>query len=174
MIYIEKDKLNIDDFIVYDEDDNPITGLELSDFVISLFDPDKLEIVSGIYIDEVEDGLYRISFTPNKLGNWSLIIYNSTYFPYGKGQNYRCVDSLGGITPETDEIIRRILGLSQENYRIINPQYDTRSNLIGGIIKIYPTAADVETDTNSIASYEIIAEFKAQNHLMSSYKVKKL
>lgn len=174
MIYIEKDKLNTDDFLVLDEADSPVTGLLLGDFTVKLYNPDKTEITSGISLDEIENGLYRIKFTPDLLGQWELAIYHTTYFPFGKGQNYRCVDSLGGITPETDEMIRRILGLSQENYRIINPQYDTRNNLIGGIIKIYPTSADVETDTNAIASYEIEAQFKANNHMMSSYKVKKL
>ncbi len=68
--------------------------------------------------------------------------------------------------------IDRILGLCQENYRLINPIYDKRLNLIGGTIKIYPTAVDCENDTNATAEYGITATFNRQNH-MTSYKVKK-
>ena len=172
MIYIEQNKLNTEDFIVLDEDNNPITGLILGDFIVKLYNPSKTLISSGISLDELGSGLYRIKFTPDTLGQWELIINHSVYFPYGKAQNYRCVENLGGISPELEEVIRQTLGLSQSNYRILNPQYDRKNNLVGGIIKIYPTAADVDADTNEIATYNIIATYDDSAN-MTSYKVKK-
>jgi len=174
MIYIEKDKLNTDDFIVLDEDDNPVTGLVLGDFTVKLYNPSKTEITSGISLDEIENGLYRIKFTPDTLGQWELAVYHTTYFPFGKGQNYKCVENLGGISPETEELIKRVLGLSQENYRIFNPKYDRKNNLIYSIIKIYPTAADVDADTNAIAVYQMDASFNMKSNLMDKYQVKKI
>ena len=70
------------------------------------------------------------------------------------------------------DLIKRIAGLCQENYRIINPSYDASNNLISGTIKIYPSASDVDTDTNAIAQYTITASYNASGN-MTGYKVKK-
>ena len=83
MIYIEKDKINIDDFIVLNEDDSPVNGLIKSNFIIKLFNPDgdevaDIEVVIGF--SEVGNGIYRINFVPTELGNWSLVIYHNTYY----------------------------------------------------------------------------------------------
>jgi len=169
---IKKDTITYDEFIVMDESDNPVTGLLDGVFTRKLYDPDKNE-VSGtisVTISEIGDGLYRVSFTPNKLGNWVLIISNTTYFPWGKGDSYRCVTY---ITGSVVEYLQRILGLSQENYRVINPQYDGNNSLINGKIKIYPTATDCNNNTNHIAEYQITATYDSKNR-MSGYKVIKL
>lgn len=71
------------------------------------------------------------------------------------------------------ELIKRIAGLCQENYRIFNPTYNNRGELTAGTIKIYPSASDVDADTNAIAQYSISATYNSQNK-MTSYKVKKL
>ena len=172
---IQKDTISYDEFVVLDENDNPVTGLIDSNFTKNLYNPDNNEVanISGgtsVAITEMGDGIYKVSFTPNKLGDWFLIVYNSTYFPWGKGNGYRCVEYL---TNNVIELLRRILGLSQENYRIFSPVYDARSNLLSGLVKIYPSASDVDTDTNSIARYQITATYNSKNE-MNSYKVKKL
>ncbi|MHA1304501.1 MAG: hypothetical protein ACTSPI_12460 [Candidatus Heimdallarchaeaceae archaeon] len=174
MIYIEKDIRCKDDFIVLDEADNPVTGLDSSDFTVILYNPDKNEITSGISIEEIGDGLYRISFTPDALGNWTLFVYNNMYFPFGKGQTYQCVISLSGNS--NNELVKRILGLSQENYRIFNPIYvekNLQQCLTSAAIKIYSSAADCEADTNAIAEYNISAIFDSKARMIS-YKVKKV
>jgi len=169
---IRKDAITYDEFIVIDEDDNPVTGLVDGNFTRKLYDPDKNE-VSGtisITISEIGDGLYKVSFIPNKLGNWVLVIYNITYFPWGKGNSYQCVTY---IRDNVMELLRRILGLSQENYRVINPVYDGNNSLINGKIRIFPTATDCNNNTNHIAEYQITATYDSQNR-MSGYKVIKL
>ncbi len=175
MINIKLNTLTYDEFIVLDEQDNPITGLTNNDFTVKLYDPDGSQVanISGgitVNISEVGNGVYRVSFIPNKLGNWVLIVYNTNYFPFGKGQNYFCIEN---FNDDLYKLLIRILGLSQENYRLFNPKYDRHNNLIAGIIKIYNTANDCSTDTNPIAEYEIDANFDLRTNLMTHYKVTK-
>lgn len=175
MIYIEKDKLNIDDFIVLDESDSPVIGLIKSNFIIKLFNPDGDEVADteiNIGFLEIGNGIYRLTFIPVDLGNYSLLIYNNTYFPFGKGESYNCIENVG-ISNELKAEIKRTLGLVQENYRIFNPSYDKNNNMLNGIIKIYPTANDCENNTNEIAEYQITATYDVKNR-MTGYKVIKL
>lgn len=82
----------------------------------------------------------------------------------------------GGLTPDQDDRLKRIAGLSQENYRIFSPTYVTKNNqacMTSAIIKIYPTASDCESDTNAIAEYNISATFDNQARMIG-YKVKKV
>lgn len=73
---------------------------------------------------------------------------------------------------DIDGQIKRLLGLSQENYRIFNQRYDRSNNLIEALIKLYPTADDCENDTNAFAEYEMTAVFDRKNHL-TGYKTKR-
>lgn len=70
------------------------------------------------------------------------------------------------------ELIKKIAGLCKENYRIISPSYDTSDNMTSATIKIYPSASDVDADTNVIATYNVTATYDGQNR-MTGYKVKK-
>lgn len=178
MVYIQKDKQIIEEFTVIDENNNFITGLTTLDFTIELYNSyneNVANISTGIEVEviEVGNGIYRITFTPDDLGSWSLYLYHNIYFPYGKAENYNCVDYLGEINPETEELLKRVLGLSQENYRIFTPVYDTNNNMISATIKIYASALDCENNINPIASYAVTSTYDS-NHRMSTYKVKKI
>lgn len=175
MLYIEKDKLTTDDFHVLDENNNPVTGLTIGDLTVELYNPDGDEVAntSGgtlVEIDEVGNGFYKISFTPTTLGNWVLVVYHSTHFPYGKGENYNCLELIAG--QNTKDLIERILGLSQENYRVFNQRYDNKHNMVEAIIKIYPSANDCDNDTNAIAEYQMQSTWNKKNEL-TGYKVTK-
>ena len=177
MLYITINEEIIDSFQVLDKHDNPVTGLVQGDFTIQLYNPDGnnvANIPAGILviITELANGFYRVAFTPDTLGAWNLIIIHNIYFSEGLGEDYYCLYSVG-ISQELENIIKRVLGLSQENYRIFNTSYDARNNLLSGLIKIYSTASDVDTDTNPIAQYQINAVFNRKNR-MTSYKVKKI
>lgn len=80
----------------------------------------------------------------------------------------------GGLTPELEDMIKRIAGLTQENYRITNQTYDKNNNLIGGLISLYPSATDLENDTNVFATYQMSAVFNLKSNRMTDYKVKRL
>lgn len=166
MKLIKKNIINYDNFEVLDEDNNAITGLITGDFTIKLYNPSGTEISSSVTVSiiELENGLYRVSFTPNVTGNWLLVIYHSTYFPYGKANDYECVDALF-------DDLQLILGLVQHNFRIFSPTYDGE-RLTSATIKIYPTASDVDSDTNVIATYSLTASYNASG-LISAYKMVK-
>ena len=68
--------------------------------------------------------------------------------------------------------MKRLLGLSQENYRIINPSYDGNSNLISATIKTYPTKADANADTNVMATYTMTASYNVNNEMIDYKCVK--
>lgn len=103
MIYIEKNKIYTEEFIVLDDAHNPITGLTISNFNIKLYNNNKENVanITGgveVTITEVEAGIYRISFIPDAVGNWSLYIYSALYFSTGKGENYECIEKVGELS----------------------------------------------------------------------------
>lgn len=167
---IKKDTTAYDEFIVNDVDGNRVTGLGNGDFTKYLYNPSGNEVSSSVMVTiaELGQGVYRANFTPNAIGNWCLAIIQATHFPFGKVANYEC-------TISTLVDLNRLLGLSQENYRVVDPvyvSYGGNDQLTSGTIKIYKDATDCENDTNSIASYSIVATYNSSGN-MTSYKVKK-
>ena len=71
-----------------------------------------------------------------------------------------------------DVLLRRILGLSQENYRLFSPTYDTNNNLLSAIIKTYINKNDCNADVNEMALYNLLATYNL-NGVISTYKVTK-
>lgn len=172
---IVTDNVAYDEFIVLDKHNNIVTGLTDGNFTKNLYDPDGNERANTtspitVTVNELGNGAYRVNFTPDKDGNWFLILYHATYFDYGKGENYFSTDSSIASIADT---LKRIVGLCQENYRIINPVYDNRRNMISGTIRLYPTPTDVDNDTNPIAEYQIVASHNNKNHV-TGYKVKRV
>jgi len=128
----------------------------------SLFASGSLSLVGNIFKDSVlfdTLGQYRVLYTtPDKYENGLEQIEVVE----------EITDDLSGITTR----LNRLLGLGMENYRIFNPSYDNRNNMKSGTIKIYPSASDVDADTNAIAEYEITATYSGVR--MTSYKMKKV
>jgi len=138
-----------------------ISGLSVPYYIYK--SSDNTLFASGTMTEIGTSGVYKAPVTFTSIGQ-----YRVEYITPHKYEN--AIDSI--FVEDTNEQIERILGLSQENYRIFSPTYDARSNLLSGTVKIYPTAADVDADTNAIATYSITATYNAQNQ-MNSYKVKK-
>jgi len=106
---IKLNTISYDEFIVNDEDGNLITGLTSGDFTIKLYNPSGSEVSGSITvtITELGNGLYRTNFTPNALGNWTLLITNATHFPYGKTENYSCINYLNDDIGVIVELIKQ-------------------------------------------------------------------
>jgi len=73
---------------------------------------------------------------------------------------------IDAIKTQTDKI-PRILGLNMENHRIFSPTYDANNCLTSATIKIYPTKADCIADTNSIATYSMVATFDSESKCLT-------
>jgi hypothetical protein len=156
---------------------NYILGLVINYEVIkcsddSIISSGTMSEIDSVYTKEItisNVGEYRIKYiTPEGYENGFENLIVDDYDNY-KGSGG------GGLTVEQDAILRRICGLSQENYRVINPVYTTKNNqpcMTSAVIRIYPTASDCNSDTNKIAEYNIEATFDTQAR-MTGYKVVK-
>lgn len=171
MILGRNGELVSDDFSVTDESGNLVSGLSSGVFTSDLFDPAGTEISSTVpvSISELGNGHYRATFTPNSIGLWMLVVYHSSYFPWGKTNNIQVFNNdFDTIT----ELLIRTLGLGQENYYIDNTTYDSDGNLVTGRIRIYDEASNVGSGTGVNATYDISAVYT--NKLLTSYSVKKV
>ena len=73
-----------------------------------------------------------------------------------------------------DTLVRRILGLSQENYRLFNAVYDedTGKQLLSCQVRIYGSKSDADDDVDHIAQYSMVATYN-ENGMMETYKFTK-
>ena len=167
----------IENFTVTDENYDLVTGLVDGDFTKKLYSPDGTEKSTTIpvSISELGNGNYRISFTPDVKGNWYLVAYHSTFFPWGKAGNIEVrdndIDNLSNNINAIAVDLTRALGLMQENFYIDNTTHDEYGNMINGRIRIYNNPSSVGSSSNVIATYHVTASFTERN--MDFYKVVK-
>ena len=109
---------------------------------------------------------------PNIIANtvWNVAISGFTT-PGSAGQ---VLNASTGDTAKIDimyDNIKRILGLTQENFKIVDYIYDNTSNTLqSATIKIYETSVDCDNDVNEFASYSMEAVYDSSNRLIN-YKV---
>ena len=186
-----------ENFTVVDQSSNLISGLVDGDFTKNLFDNDKNLSAISVTISEMGSGGYRAEYIPNNIGNWFLIIYHDTYFPWGKagetqvfnnsidnidtkvvslsgdiGELDTKVVSLSGDIGELDTLTTRILGLVQENYYVDNATYNSIGCMISSRIRVYSNSSAVGTNNDVIATYNVTADYDQQGR-MTEYKVVK-
>lgn len=80
--------------------------------------------------------------------------------------------SVTGMTDDMTEIsldVKRILGLTHENFRVLDQVYDTNNLLQSSTIKIYRSASDCDNDVNALATYEMEAVYDVDGRL-TNYK----
>lgn len=148
---------------------NPILGLTPTIRIRDILD-NSLVITDDLMI-EVGDGWYKYDFSGYNENLLYAIRCDGGSTLTGSERYTYAGNDVGAF----GNIIKRILGLSQENYRIFNPTYVTKNRqscMTAGTIKTYPTANDCENDTNALATYEVTATFNKQAE-MTSYKVKR-
>jgi len=66
--------------------------------------------------------------------------------------------------------VARLLGLSQENYRIVGQAYDSNNKLTSASIRLFASKVDTDANTNPIAIYSVDATYDVQG-LLVDYKV---
>jgi hypothetical protein len=103
MNIIGLNSISYDEFIVVDGSGNGVVGLTNTDFTKVLYNPTGTEVSATVIpiVSELGNGLYRVSFTPNAVGNWAIKITEATYVPTGYVENYVCQE--GGVL-SADEI----------------------------------------------------------------------
>ncbi len=161
-----------EDFTILDVEHNLISGIDSTAFTVYLYSPNDSEVSSsiGLTFTELGNGHYRAKFIPNSVGIWYINIYHSIYFPWGKA------DTIQVFTNDFDTItvlLERILGMVQENFFIDNTTYNSQHMLTESRIRLYSNAGSVGTGSNVIATYNMIAEYDANELDMISYKVVK-
>lgn len=167
---IVKDETYYLEVITIDENGSGKSGLTVQYKVYK--SSDGFLIDSGTLTD-IGGGLYKKAVTFGNLGQ-HLVQYLTPSGYEDIIEHVTVVEASDqSIMVEVRDMVKRILGLVHENFRIINPTHDSNGNLISGRIKIYSTATDCENDTNPLAEYEIEATWDSKR-LNSGYKVKKL
>lgn len=93
-----------------------------------------------------------------------------------KGGNFSTnEDSLSALSDQLDnmqDVLHRILGLSDENIHIDQYNYDNNGDLTDAVVTLYPSAADLDNQTNAIATYELNAQYNNQGDLID-YRIKR-
>lgn len=159
-----------DEFSVIDNTSNLLVdGINVNEFTGHLFDPDDINVYDSTSVDIVELGYghYRVKFTPNKVGNWLLVIYHPTYFPWGKSNT---IQVFHNDFDSNNIMLQKILGLVQENYFMDNTIYDEDGNLTNARIRTYENSSLVGTDYGVLETYNISVTY--DDGKLLTYKVK--
>ena len=126
---------------------NGVTGLTITYEIIKSLDNSVID--SGT-LSDVGNGIYQDSYVFDTLGQYRILYYVPS--PYSNE-----IESI--LITDTYDKIERILGLSQENYKLFDPTWDADSNMTSCTIRTYPTPADCNADTNPLASYQMTAVY---------------
>ena len=161
----------IEDFIVTDNFYIGITGLNIGNFSLVIYDTNGVEktIEANPSLSELGNGNYRLIYTPTTVGTWSIVLKHTLYFPYGKGNSVQIVNQ--DITSIAD-MIKRVLGLVQENFYIYNTVYDGNGNITNSKIRLYTDSISVGTGNNILAEYDMISTYVNGN--LESYQMVKI
>lgn len=79
----------IDVFTVLNAKNEAVSGIAPVDFIVSIYNPMGEKNQIQVVINELGDGHYRVSFMPNFVGKWYVVIYHKEYFPWGKAASYQ-------------------------------------------------------------------------------------
>lgn len=129
---------------------------------------------SGDVMTELSGGWYKYDFNGDETKDYTITCDGGASLTTADRYTFAGTEIKSNLS-DIEALIIRILGLSQENYRTFDEQYQTikgNSYLTGAKIRIYPSAADVNADTNYISSYTVAATYDSQGR-MTDYKVTK-
>lgn len=96
-----------------------------------------------------------------------------------KGAGFTSQDSLSSFSPYVrthldamEEQLVRVLGLSQENFKISGNVYDGTGNLTQSVITIYPSRDALILSQNAVATYTMLSSYDVSGRL-TEYSVRK-
>lgn len=125
-------------------------------------EPEQFRV--GNVVDNIYASMSSDSDTINAIsGSVSLILEDTT----------ELVTDVNYLVTRIDiqsDILNKIAGLVQSNYRIFNQIYDVDGLLQSATIRTYPTATDTNNNTNSDYEYSMIASYDGSGRL-TDYRV---
>ena len=132
---------------------------------------DNVSLTSGTLID-LGNGIYKSSYHFSALGQYRILYITPNKYT-DEIESIMVVDE---NVSSISEKINRILGLSMENFRVIEPVYNKNNDLTDGIIKIYANATDLENDENPIGVYDVKTLYKnaSKQRLVNEYTCKRI
>ena len=106
--------------------DLPVSGLTRGSFTVRLWNPLGIDVSGSmaVTVEELEVagtgiGIYRVTFRPNIVGTWNLVMVHATYLPWGKRAEYRVFDALYYVENEASIVepftVLSALGVPQPN-----------------------------------------------------------
>lgn len=156
---------NVLEIMIIDNLGNPVPGLLVTyDIIDSLT---NISYDSGSLTD-LGTGIYKKSITWNILGQYRILYSTPAGYEDQIETIYVVEDKIADVT----DLIKRILGLTQENFRLFNTVYDVNNNLTSCTIKIYPSSTDCDNDTNEISEYSMTSTYNLG--LLTDYKMTKV
>jgi len=161
---IDKDTTYILELFVVDNVGEPVTGLATS---YTIYKSSDNSIINSGTLVEIGAGVYTSSYLFNNLGQFR-IVYNT---PSGYTDEIESILVTSETAKSSD--VLRILGLSDENKKILNTSHDGNGNITNATIKIYPSSVDFENDTNVLATYQFTATYDL-NGLMTNMGIKRI
>ncbi|MBN1467737.1 MAG: hypothetical protein JW924_03345 [Fusobacteriaceae bacterium] len=132
-------------------------------------------VINWATMIEVGTGWYKYEFTEDESLQYLVVCDGGIALTTAERYTFAGTELQSHLTP-LEEIIKRILGLTQENFRILDATYETINEqecLKTATIKIYPSASDVDTDTNAIATYSLTATYNSQA-VVTDYRMKRV
>jgi len=161
---IEKNTTYYLEVFLTDSNGEPVEGITVE---YSIYDCSTNNLIDSGTLNDIGGGVYQKAYTFTNLGQFR-VIYNT---PSGYTDGIETILVVAERAKE--ETLKRILGLTQENYRLFNPVYDEHDNLTSATIRIYPTATDCQNDTNPIATYKVESFYDNQGRLID-YRVRRI
>lgn len=160
-----------EEFSVLDNSNTLVSGIPLDEFSAHLFNPSDNEVYDSTAVNFIElgHGHYRVSFTPNEVGNWMMVVYHATYFPWGKSNT---IQVFANDFDSIAVMLSRVLGMVQENFSVDQTVYDENNNLLQSRVRLYTDNTSIGTDNNILETYSMTATYSGLQ--MTFYKMEKI
>jgi hypothetical protein len=163
----------------FTENGTPKTGLTPTVDVWKV--SDSSQVITAQAMSEVGGGFYKYFFAGysaqeeyNVRCDGGVGLINQERYTYAGNEGFHDdIYEIQQTVTSIETLTRRVLGLSQENYRLFDTSYDVSGQrLTGCTIKLYGSKADADADTNYTARYTMTAVYGMSGQL-SDYKVVK-
>lgn len=99
------------ELVVYDSNNDPVTGLVNGDFT-KLLSKDGANSGVAVTVTEIANGRYSVTFTPNATGVWAVLVRHATYNKRGWQEIFDVTtDGVISIADASDGLLDRANGI---------------------------------------------------------------